>query len=104
MTARPSMRPRTLVCATRIPASFTVPGNDLVHGATKVEIDEVRLYPIDYCQGGFSHFGRIGSEKLHSDRTFLRAECDHLAGTLVAMQDPIRRDEFSHDHIGAVFF
>src|SRR6516164_6063069 len=46
---------------------------------------------------------RIRAEELYANRTLQRIETNHFPGALVAVQDPLGRDELGHCHIGSLF-
>ena len=75
----------------------------LIDRATKVDIDEIGVHPLDDLLGGFGQSLRIPAEELYSDRSFPLGECDIPPSSGIAMHDAVGRDKFRGQDIGPFF-
>jgi hypothetical protein len=77
--------------------------NNLVDRTTEVQVNEIRLHPVDYRLRGVSQTIRFGSKQLDPDRSLLRQELKHLPGAPIPVQDTICRHKFGHENVRALF-
>ncbi len=76
--------------------------NHLVDRTPEVQVDEIRLDPVEnrFCR--VRHTLRVCAEQLDANGTLLRSKIQHLSRVLVAVQYAIRRDKFGHQHVRAL--
>ena len=81
----------------------TVLADHFVDRAAEVQVDEIRLHPVDHRARGFRQAGGFTTEKLDAQRTFQRVvERNVFLRAFVAVQDAIGGDEFGREHIRAL--
>ena len=76
--------------------------DDLVHRAAKVQVNEIRLFPVDDHARRLAEMLRVAAEKLHAQRALRIDKLQVLQRPLIAAKDALRADEFRHHHIRPV--
>src|SRR5271157_1866912 len=76
--------------------------NHLVDRTPEVQVDEIRLDPVEnrFCR--VCHTFRVCTKQLDANGTLLRSKVQHLSRVLVAVQYAVRGDKFGHQHIRAL--
>src|ERR1019366_2140175 len=78
--------------------------DDFVDRTTKVQIDKIRLDPIDHLSCRFGHVVRIPAEKLHTEWALDLVEVEILLRSVISPEDTLGRNKFGGQNIGPVFF
>ncbi len=84
--------------------SAAVPANDLVHRASEVQVDKIRLRPIEDRAGGFCHSIGLGAKELDADRPFHTDKANHFPGSLVASENSLGGHKFGDEDIRTLLF
>src|ERR1019366_5727067 len=75
--------------------------HDLLHRATEVDVDQLRLKHVRNERRGFTHRARLASEDLHADRPLIGPEPQLAQRGLVFPANPLCGQELRHDDIRA---
>ena len=75
----------------------------LVHGAAEVDIDEVRLLPVDDLPRRLAHPHAVCPEELHPEWALRIVKVHILPRPTVRLHDPLSGHELRHHHIRAQF-
>jgi hypothetical protein len=78
--------------------------DDLVHWAAKVDVDEVRLLPVDDLLCRLAHSSSIRPKELNTDRVLRLIEVGVVLRAVIALEDALSRDELRDHDVGAQFF
>jgi hypothetical protein len=82
----------------------TVFRDDLVHRAAEIQVDEIRLFPVDDHARRLAEMLRVRAEKLHTQRALRLLKFEILQRAFVAPKNALGADEFRDHHIRAVLF
>jgi hypothetical protein len=76
-----------------------ISGNNLIHRASKIQINKIRRNPIDHRFDRFRKTIWIGTEKLDPERAFIGLEFQVATRALIPMQDTLGRNKLRRQDI-----
>ena len=79
-------------------------GDHLVDWAAEVDVDEVRLFPVDDLLRRLRHADAVAAENLNADRSLAVVELGVFLRAVVLPDDALGRDELGDHYVGAEFF